>query len=88
MPRLGLRVAEPNDEIAPNAAMLRCKSRPEAHNLLIAARLALPCALPDGMMLVSSSGFPTGLAETRFAQTSPRALSVRYGDARRGTKGN
>ena len=37
--------------------MRRYKARSGAHNQAIAARLALPRALPDGMMLVSASGF-------------------------------
>ena len=82
-----LRVAKPNDETAPNAAMLRYKSRSGAHNQSIAARLALPCALPDGMMLVSSSGFANGARGNSLRSNSPRALSVQRPDARRGAKG-
>ncbi|MBC2734012.1 MAG: hypothetical protein HF981_06610 [Desulfobacteraceae bacterium] len=48
-----LRVAQPVDEAAPNAAMRRYQSRSGAHNLAIAARLASIGALPASMMLAS-----------------------------------
>ena len=51
IPRI-LRVAQPGDEAAPRAAMRRSQARSSAHNLAIAARLALPGALPDNTMLV------------------------------------
>jgi Flp pilus assembly protein protease CpaA len=53
--RLPLRVAQPIVEAAPNAAMRRCPNRSGAHNRSIAARLASLAALPDSMMLASST---------------------------------
>ncbi len=68
-----LCVAKPDNEAAPYAAMRRCPIRSGAHNLAIAARLALLGALHDSIMLASVTGFNrSGLAETRFAQTNPR----------------
>ncbi|MDJ0665850.1 MAG: hypothetical protein QNJ61_01190 [Desulfobacterales bacterium] len=55
VPRI-LRVAHPVVEAAPNAAMRRCPARSGAHNRSIAARLASLAALPDSMMLASSTG--------------------------------
>ncbi len=69
-----LRVAKPNDETAPNAAMLRCKTRSGAHNQSIAALLALPRALPDRMMLVSSYGFSSGSRGNSLRSDKPASL--------------
>jgi hypothetical protein len=69
-----LRVTKPNDETAPNAAMLRCKARSGAHNQSIARRLALPCALPDGMMLVSLFGFSNGARRNALRSNRPTRL--------------
>ena len=55
--RLFLRVAKPVEEATSHAAMQCCSARSGAHNLAIAARLTSHCALPDSMMLASSSGF-------------------------------
>jgi hypothetical protein len=90
--RLILRVAKPDDDAAHRAVMRRCQACSGAHNLMIAARLALPGALPDSTMLAASPGL---LARARGnspafqrAQTVRALLSVRIADARRGTKGN
>jgi hypothetical protein len=85
---LTLRVAKPDNEAAPHAALRRCSIRSGAHNLAIALRLASLGALHDSMRLASLTGFNrSGLAETRCAPTSPRAISDRWADARRGMKG-
>jgi hypothetical protein len=53
--RLALRVAKPDNDAAPCAAMRRCQACSGAHNLAIAARLASIGALPASMMLAAST---------------------------------
>ncbi len=71
MLRLSLRVGKPNDEAAPNAVMRRCNACSGAHNLTIAARLTSRCALPDSMMLASSSGFTMGARRNSLRSNRP-----------------
>jgi hypothetical protein len=52
---LTLRVVQPADDAAPRAAVRRCQANSGAHNLKIAARLALPDALPGSTMLAPST---------------------------------
>jgi hypothetical protein len=54
VPRI-LRVVQSADDAALLAAMRCCQARSGGHNLAIAARLALPGALPDSTMLAASA---------------------------------
>ena len=56
MPRFSLRVGKPDEEASPHATIRRSNACSGAHNRVIAARLASHCALPDSMILASSSG--------------------------------
>ncbi len=83
-----LRVAKPDVETAPHAAMRCSSTRSGAHNLPSAARLTSRCALPDSMMLASFIRFlHRARAETRYRSNSPRAFPVRPANARHGAKG-
>ncbi|MDJ0809591.1 MAG: hypothetical protein QNJ01_05780 [Desulfobacterales bacterium] len=69
---LTLRVSQPFFEAAPHAAMRRCPLRSGAHNQSIAARLASMDALPDSMMLASTSGCCERVSRERAALKQAR----------------
>ncbi len=70
--------------------MRRCPARLSAHNRSIAARLALLAALPDSMMLASTSGCQgrsvSELASLRQADTLFPPLSPMLGAGQRGAQ--
>jgi hypothetical protein len=78
--RCFLRVAKPEDDASPHAAMLRCNARSAAHNHTIAAHLTSRCALPDSMVLAFTIGSSSrhvselaslGQADTLFPPRPP-----------------